>query len=259
MKKLAVITGFIGVVALIASPELFADEAEAAAPPPLTDVWIVVPKVGMEVQFQEAVAAEAKVRTELGDTYGWSAFTVVIGYTMNAVQFRACCFNWADLDAYRDESDEKGYGDYWNENVEQYIDHYHRYIDFTDWENSNWSEGDNDGPYYGATTWTVKQGAGPASNAARKKMSQLAINGDWEGEWLWLSRIGGKPMTSVVSSFENYADMAPPEQDFFEFMVEELGAEEAGAMFADFASGYTGSDYTVWKLHPGMSDPGDDE
>jgi len=143
--------------------------------------------------------------------------------------------------------------------VDQYVDHMHRYLEYTDWENSNWSEGENDGPYFGVTSWTVKQGAGPASGAARKKMSQVAIDEGWESHWLWLSRIGGKPMTAVVSSFESYADMAPPEQNFFEFMIEKLGAEEAGAMFADFGSGYSGSDYTVWKLNPEMSDPADDE
>lgn len=259
MKKLAVITGFIGVVALIAPLSLFADEAEEAAPPPLSDVWIVVPKIGMEGQFQDAVAAEAKARTELGDTHQWQAYTVEIGHKLSAVQFRACCFNWADLDTYVAESDERGYNDYWNENVDQYVGHMYRYLDYTDWENSNWADGENDGPYFGVTTWTVKQGAGPASSEALKKISQVAINEGWDGQWLWLSRIGGKPKTAVVSSFEKYADMAPPEQNLFEFMTEKLGAEEAAAMFADFASGFTGSDYTVWKHHPGMSDPGDDE
>lgn len=259
MKKLAVITGFIGVVALIAPLSLFADEAEEAVRPPLTEVWIVVPKTGMEGQFYEAVAADNAYRKEAGGTRSWSAFTVAIGHTINAIQFRACCFDWADQDAYEAESLEKGLGDNWNENVHQYVDYYHRYFDYTDWENSNWTDGENDGPYFGVTTWTVKQGAGPASNAARKKMSQLAINGGWEGQWLWLSRIGGRPATAVVSSYENYADMEPPEEGFFEFMVEELGAEEAGAMFADFGSGYSDSDYTVWKSHPGMSSDSDDE
>jgi hypothetical protein len=259
MKKTAVITGLISVVALIAPFSLFADEAEKAAPPPLSDVWIVVPKTGMEGKFREAVAAEVKARTGLGDTHDWQAYTVVIGHTLNAVQFRACCFNWAGLGAYEAEGDERGYTDYWNENVDQYVDHMHRYIEYTDWENSNWAEDENNGPYYGVTTWKMKQGAGPASSAARKKMSQVAINEGWEGQWLWLSRIGGKPMTAVVSSFESYADMEPPEQSFFEFLIEKLGAEEAAAMFADFGSGYSDSDYTVWQFDSGMSDNSDDD
>lgn len=259
MKKLAVITGFIGVVALIAPLSLFADEAEEATPPPLTEIWMVVPKAGMGDKFFEAAEANKAARKEAGDSRNWSAFTVALGHEINTVQFRGCCFDWADHDTYLADDLEKGWSEDWGENVHQYVDHYHHYFEYTDWENSNWSEGENEGPYFGVTTWTVKQGAGPASSAARKKMSQVAINGNWESQWLWLSRIGGRPETAVVSSFENFADMAPPEQNFFEFMIEELGAEEAGAMFADFGSGYSDSDYTIWKFHPGMSDDPDDE
>jgi hypothetical protein len=259
MKKTAVTAGLIGVVALIAPFSLFADEAEEAAPPPLTDVWMVTPKAGMEEQFIQAAEADKVSRKEAGDTRNWSVFTVAIGHNYDAIQFRGCCFNWADQDTYEADTLEKGFADNWNENVDPYVDHYHHYYEFTDWENSNWTEGENDGPFYGVTKWTVKQGAGPASSAARKKMSQVAINEGWEGQWLWFSRIGGRPETAVVSSYENYADMAPPEQKFFEFMTEKLGAEEAGKMFADFGSGYTDSDYTVWRFHPGMSDDSDDD
>jgi hypothetical protein len=259
MKKTAVITGFIGAVALIAPFSLFADEAEDAAPPPLTDVWMVIPKTGMESQFVAAAEADKVFRKEAGDTRNWSVFTVEIGHHYDVIQFRGCCFSWADQDTYEADDLEKGFADNWNENVDQYVDHYHRYFEYTDWANSNWAEGENDGPYYGVTTWTVKHGAGPASSAARKKLSQVAINEGWEDQWLWLSRIGGRRQIAIVSSYEKYADMAPPEQSLFEFMTEQLGAEEAAAMFADFDSGFTDSDYTVWKFHPGMSDDPDDD
>jgi len=258
MKKSAVITGLVSVVALLVPLSLFAAEAEEP-PPPLSEVWMVVPKTGMEAQFYEAVEADKVFREQGGDSRDWNAYTVAIGHNMNVVQFRACCFNWADQDTYEADSREKELGKNWSENVHQYVDHYHHYFEYADWENSNWSEGENDGPYYGVTTWTAKQGAGPASGEARKKMSQLASEGGWDSDWLWLSRVGGRPMTAVVSSYANYADMEPPEQNFFEFMTEKLGAEEAGKMFADFASGYSGSEYTVWKFHPGMSATPDED
>ena len=259
MKKTAVITGFFGVVALIAPLSLFAAEAEEAAPPPLTEVWMVVPKAGMSGQFYEAVEADKAYREKAGETREWNAYTVAIGQTLNAVQFRACCFNWADQDEYEADSQEKELGKNWNENVHQYVDQYRHYFEYNDWENSHWPEDEGNGPYYGVTSWTEKQGAGPASDAARKTMSQAAIENGWDSNWLWLSRIGGKPVTAVVTSYENYADMEPPEQNFFEFMVEKLGAEEAGKMFSDFGSGFSGSDYTVWKFHPGMSATPDED
>lgn len=259
MKKTAVITGIIGVVALIAPLSLFAQDAEGEAPPPLTEVWMVIPKAGMEAEFFKAAEEDKVIREKAGESREWLAYTVVLGHSMDAVQFRGCCFDWADQDAYIAEGEANNAGENWNENVHPYVDHYHHYFERTDWENSQWPAGEGNGPYYGVTSWSVKQGAGPASGQAREKMSQLAIDEGWEGNWLWLSRIGGKPMTAIVSSYENYADMAPPEQSFFEFASGHLGAEEAGAMFADFASGYTDSDYTVWKYHEGLSATPDDD
>ena len=53
--------------------------------------------------------------------------------------------------------------------------------------------------------------------------------------------------------------MAPPEDSFWEFMSEQLGEEEAAAVFSDFASGYSDSDYTVWYRDAEMSDKGDED
>ena len=72
---------------------------------------------------------------------------------------------------------------------------------------------------------------------------------------MWMSRIGGGDKTILVSSFENFADMAPPEQSFFEFMTETVGAEEAGKILSDFSSGFSSSDYTVWEHIPDLSMP----
>ena len=66
-------------------------------------------------------------------------------------------------------------------------------------------------------------------------------------------------MVMIVASKANYADMQPSEPSFFEFVTEQLGAEEAGATFAQFGAGFTGSDYTVWKYDENLSSPSDDE
>ena len=66
-------------------------------------------------------------------------------------------------------------------------------------------------------------------------------------------------MIAIVSSYENYADMEPPEQSFFEFASEKLGAEEAGAMFSDFGNGFTDSEYTIWVRDESLSSPSADE
>ena len=84
----------------------------------------------------------------------------------------------------------------------------------------------------------------------------MALSEGWSeagNSWLWLSRVGGKPIIMVVTPFSDYADMQPPEPSFFEFISEKMGSEEAaGALFDTFGSGLAGSDYTVWQHRPDL-------
>lgn len=261
MKK---VSFFISVAALLLPVGALADAHEEEVQPPLSDVWMVVPKHGMEAEFAEAAAAHMAFRAEAGESRQWQAFRVVLGHNMTPVQFRSCCFDWADLDAHAAEDAEKGLSENWNANVNQYVDHYHHYIERTDAENSHWPEEGTDGPFYGVTTWSAKQGAGPGSGEARKKLSQMALENGWasdDNNWLWLTReAGGSPKLMIVSSYSNYADMEPPEQTFFEFVAEEMGSEEEASMvFQAFGSGYSDSDYSVWEHDTSLSTPSDDE
>ena len=231
-------------------------------PPALVDVWYMVPKAGMENEFYEAAEAHMKFRKEKGDPREWTAYRPVIGHNLKPVQFRHCCSTWADLDTYRDASNEKGLGEHFNETVAPYVDHSHHYIERFDWENSHWPDDAGPHRYFGVTSWTWKEGAGPEVDEAREKFSQMAKNEGWGAagnEWLWGSVIGGKPTLFIVTGYDNYADMAPPEQSFYAFLVEKMGdAEEVRKTFATFSSGFSSSDYTVWTKVPELS-MGDDE
>lgn len=257
MRKLTFLT-FIA--ALLLSAGAFAQESEA--PPPLTDVWVVKPKAGMVGDFLDAVREHMAFRAENSDSRQWLTFSPAVGDKINIFMFRACCFDWADQDAYIAEDDDKGYTAHWDENVDQYVDHYHHYLDRSDWENSHWPEEGTDGPYYGVTTWVWKEDAPRASWDVREKMSQVAKDGGWgeqRGPWLWLHQIGGKDMLALVTPHANYADMAPPETSFYEFIVEELGSEtKADEMFSNFSSGFASSDYTIWMYREDLSMPASD-
>lgn len=258
MKKVTVMASL---AALLLSAGATADEHEA--PPPLTDVWVVAPKPGMVEDFEAAVAEHMAYRSENGDSRQWLTFTPVVGDKLNVYMFRACCFDWADQDAYEEEDGEKGFGEHWLETGGQYVDHYHHYFDRIDWEHSHWPEEGTDGPYYGATRWYWKEDSGSASSEARKQMSKLAKEGGWgeqRGPWLWLQQIGGRDILTLVAPYASYADMAPPEQSFYEFAAEQLGSEEqADEMFDDFSSGFSKSDYTIWRYRDDLSMQGDDE
>lgn len=254
---------WIAVIAALVLPlGAVADNHEAAEEqPPLTDVWLMVPKSGMDAEFTKAVAKHMAFRVQAGETRSWSAFRPVIGKNMAVVQYRSCCSDYADLDANMAEAAKLGLNDDWNTNVDPYVDHYHHYYDVNDWENSHWPEG-SDGPYYGVTSWKVKENAGPGSSEARKKFSQMAKKEGWaEGHnWLWLSPIGGEEKLALVTSMESLADLAPEETTFFDFLTEKMGsAEDAMKMFEQFGSAFASSDFTVWLHDTAISTPSTEE
>ncbi|MBT8101728.1 MAG: hypothetical protein KJO95_02095 [Gammaproteobacteria bacterium] len=225
--------------------------------PVLDDVWLVLPKQGMGAEFFEAAEAHMKWRAEQDESRDWQAYTVVLGDNPNIVMFRSGLFDWPDMDGFVAEDGAKGFGAHWNENVDPYVDHYHHYFERMDFKNSYWPEEETDFRYYGVTTWVWKEDAGNESTEARKKLSKLALENGWGEQgnnWLWHTRIGGKPELRIVSGFEDFADMAAPEPSFFEFLTEHLGSEEAaGEIFDAFNSGFKSSDYTVWARNPSLS------
>lgn len=254
MKKLfATIVAFTLLVAMPLSA--FADHHEKTAE--LDDVWLVLPKQGMANEFAKAVKSHMEWRQKQGESRGWDTYNVVLGDNPSIYMFRAGTFDWPEMDGFVKEDGEKGFGQHWNDNVDQYVDHYHHYFERMDFENSYWPEDENDFQFYGVTTWVWKEDAGPEASEARKAMSKLALENGWGEQgnnWLWHSRIGGKSELKIVSGFKDFADMAPPEQTFFDFLTEHLGsAEAASEMFATFGSGFASSDYTVWAHNASLS------
>ncbi|NNL04079.1 MAG: hypothetical protein HKO85_02235, partial [Xanthomonadales bacterium] len=94
------------------------------------------------------------------------------------------------------------------------------------------------------------------SSEARKKFSKIAKEEGWAGDehqWLWSSRIGGKSKLLLVVPHSDFADMTPPETTFYEFMTTKMSADEADAMFDNFGSGFSGSEFTVWMHREDLS------
>ena len=262
MRKTSILASLAGLGIAAMSFGALAQEDAAEAPKPLSDVWIMVVKPGMDEDFNSAMTTHMQFRKDAGESREWQAYRVAVGHNMKPIAFRSCCFDWADLDAHEAENDELGLGAHFQETVGQYVDHFHHYLETFDWENSHWPDEGTSGPYYGVTSWTNKQGRDSDSSDAKAKMSRLAIDegyADDDNNWLWMSRIGGDAMTMIVSSFDNYADMAPDEQSFAEWAAEKMGEEEADELFEDFGEGFEDSDYTIWVHDPELSTPSDDD
>ncbi len=250
--KTRITASLVAAAMLIAPLAALADNHEAD----LSSVWIIKPKQGMAAEFEKALGEHAAMRSREGDSRDWQVYSVALGYHMGVYQVRHCCFDWADQDAYEADNADKGFGEHFQENVAEYVDHMHHYFEQMDMENSFWPD-DIDATYYGVTSWKMKQGASPEAYQVREEFSKVASENGWgeENPWLWLTRIGGEPTLMIVSPYDNYADMKPPEQEFFEFMVEKTGmeADEVAAMFQTFGSAFTSEDYTIWRSRPDLS------
>ena len=227
----------------------------------VSSIWVLAPKQGMTAEFEAAMTDHVAFRAEKGDPRNWRAYSVAVGDKMGMYQVRGCCFEWAGQDAYIAATADMGLGDHFNETVGPYVGRIHHYFDVYDYENSSWPVDDvhETHEYFGVTSWRIKEGNGPGPSEARKKISQLAIETGW-GEvfsWLWHTREGGKPTLMVVVPYENYAGMAPPEQGLVEHIAanSDMSAEEVGALFTTFGSGFSSSDYTVWRYRPELSMP----
>ncbi len=246
--------GLVVAAALLLAPyAALADNHE----PDLSSVWIIAPKKGEAAEFEKALREHAAMREKGGDSRDWQIYSVAVGDHMGIYQVRHCCIDWADEDAYNAENADKGFGEHFQKTVAPHVDSMQHYFERMDMENSYWPNDMGQKPYYGVTSWIWKEDASPEVGEVRKQMSQALMEAGWgeEEPWLWMSRIGGKPMLMIVSPYDSYADMAPPEQNMYEYMLEksEMTGEEMDAVFATFGAGFASSDYTVWQFRPDLS------
>ncbi len=261
VTKLAV--SLTAIIAFVLPFSVSADNHEEEERKPLTDVWFMVPKQGKEAEFEEALQAHLAYRAETGEARSWMGYRVALGHNIAPIMLRHCCFDWSERDQWVDAEGSEERGAHFAENVHPLVDHYHHYMERTDYENSHWpNDGSASGPYFGVTTWKLKMNAGPGPNEARNKISQAALEAGWGDQgnyWLWISRIGGEPTMMIVNSFENYADMAPPETTFYDFMSDTMGKEELDELFREFGSAFASADYTIWMYDEDLSTPGEDD
>lgn len=263
MRRTRFAGGLVGLVALLLSFNAFADEHEEEGANAISDVWVFALKRGMEDKFAAAMAEHMAFRKENGETRTWNAYRAEIGHHPGLIMYRSAPMSYADHDAYL-ANDMSALGEHFGENVDPLVDHFHHYIDSYDWKNSHWPDNEStSGPLYTEVLRKWRVGGGPASEKARGKMSQVALNDGWAEkgyEWLWVNRMGGEPAQAIVFPRANYADMAPTGDDFGAWLAEQVGGEEeATRIFKDWLSGFSSVSVTVWRHDPKLSTPGDED
>ena len=242
---------FLGVIAAL----IFMLPAASMAkdnPPPLADVWLITAKAGQGSELYEAIEKHMAFRAEHGDPRAWQVYSPMLGDELNRVAIRFCCFSWADQDAYSEWREAaENIGDHFGEHVTPHIENISHYFENLDWENSNWNE--ESGPYklFAVTEFNLKPGKIGQYDAARNKMSQIALNQGWatsDHSWVWSSTIGGKSQGSIIIPHKSFADMDRDEEGFMEFLARHMGSGEAAAeLMADFSESAWSSEFQIWE------------
>ncbi len=222
----------------------------------LADGWYIHVKQGMAADFEKAFAEHIKFRQSKDDPRSWQVYTPVLGDKLGYYAVRACCMKYEDMDSYRAWAQEAGVGEHWNDNVDQYVAKYQHYLNEFDFANSNWPEDPSSMTLFGVTHFYRKPGKAADLEMAKVRMSELAKEHGWPYHWSWADRVGGKDILMLVIPHENFADMAPPEQNFVAFLTEKLGsADEAQALMAKFTGAHAGTTHTVYRHREDLSMP----
>lgn len=255
---------FLRTLWLLAAITLGSPAVQAAdeAPPKLAEMWLIEPKPGQGEAFIAGIKAHMALRQEQGDPRAWQAYTPVLGDQLGQVAVRYCCLDWADLDPHREwDAGKPDVQAHFTEHVAPHVASAAHYFEAMDWANSHWSE--DQGPYrlFAVTEFQVEPRDADDFDAARAKMSQIALEQGWATDhvWLWASTIGGPPVHSIIIPHRNFASLESGEQSFAQFLADKLGSADAAAeLMHEFLSATTGSNFQIWEHQPDLSMPESD-
>jgi hypothetical protein len=253
---------FAGLAAIL----LFLSPTAALArdtPPPLLEMWVMTPKAGAWADFHKALSEHLAFRAEHGDSRSWQAYSPVLGDNLGQVAVRYCCFNWSDQDAYREWSESTGaVSKHFSETVGPHLESIAHNFESIDWGNSHWDAEGGPYRYFAVTEFKLKAGKIGQFDAARDKISQIALNQGWasdENSWVWASSIGGEPREAIIVPHRNFAGMEQGDESFMSFLGKHLGSPEAAReLMQQFSEATWGSSFQIWEHVKDLSMKTDD-
>ncbi|MFT6988409.1 MAG: hypothetical protein ACJASL_000371 [Paraglaciecola sp.] len=223
-------------IALNKSPEL------------LAETWVVTPKAGKSEDLEKAIAKHTAHRIKLKDPRKWQIYSPILGNNLNAILIRSSGFTWAQMDEYRDWTNEKDPTKHWNKHADPQISNYGHYLSVEDTANNNW------GPevkyrYVGLTTYVLKPGHRAAMNKDRKLFSDVAKANKWPFNWDWSDAVSGSGDIFLAVPYQNWASMAPPDETFAEMLGKHFGDDaKTKATLQRWVSHFESVDYNIYSL-----------
>ena len=226
--------------------------AESKSPEILAESWVMTPKSDKVGDFQQALKDHSKHRAELKDPRKWDLYSQVLGNNMDTVIARSFGFSWADMDAYASWSQDKNPGQHFNDAVMPKLSNLGHYLSVIDDANSHW------GPevtfrYVGVSSYNVKQGHQGAMEKDIKLFSDVAKANNWPYNWSWSDSVTGGAEVYLAVPYQNWAEMAPPDETFAELLDKHFGDEtKTEETLQRWDSHFESLDYDVYALRPDL-------
>jgi hypothetical protein len=221
--------------------------AEDKEPTLIADIWTMTPKAGHEADFHAALKAHIKFRQDHDDPRNWQVFSPIVGDHMNTYLIRACCFEWSAQDSYEEWSEKSGVQKHWNETASKYVASYNHNFNEADMENSH-SVSTTVTNFVGVTRYKVKNNAWEKLNKAIASLSSIGKDNNWPHSWSWGYPVSGPTDVILAVPFKNYADMAPLDENFFQFVSKHLKSKKkAQKIFDRFTNSIESSEYSIYK------------
>ena len=242
-----------------------ADEEEAsnsdeeAETDGVAQVVLITPKDGQAMDLEEAIS---NYHAYMGDKEGarhYSWFSILSGPNTGKYIAHAGENNWADFDAEHDWDDEAA--DRFRSEVQPFIGNSHIKFTSVDKDLGMWPEDMTGYKYFSVTSWKIQPGKYGAFSQGLKKVDQIMKEGGWPKYYNFFYTVSGGTGNEIglVSPRKSFADMAPPEKDFFSYMSDALGEEAAGAFLAEWGASYESQGNMLLVYRPDLSDYGQED
>lgn len=195
----------------------------------LSRTWVVMPKRGMEAQFESALKAHAAFRMANKDPWDWSVFVYETGPKTGGYNIRSGGHSWADFDAYDAASSfQQAAMTHWNSTVAPLIGSIESMITQVDTTISRWPADWDAINFVTSTTYRVRPATREQFFADVRTAHATLTAAGWTNNYAWAMPVsGGTPGEVWIAGFHtNWADMAEPDPNFFQVMTKQLGEKK---------------------------------
>jgi len=215
----------------------------------------VTPKDGMIAQFEAALQAHVRWRSENNDPWNWGVSTVEVGETLGRYGIRSGGHSWADFDAY-----DAGFGPeglvHWNATVAPLVQSMSSAITTQNQAISNPPPAGRASAFVNVVTFQLRPGRELQFTQAITSATEILMEHDFGGYWVWSSAVSGGgpgPSMSLVSFHTSWADMAEPDPTFEAIMMQELGQDGFMEWNSELGQTYRGVESITLRLRPDLS------